>query len=41
MLPSKRFTWATVIIYLLLILGALVVLYPFAYMLMNLSLIHI
>ena len=35
MLPSKRFTWVTVIIYLLLILGALVVLYPFAYMLMN------
>jgi multiple sugar transport system permease protein len=35
MLPSKKFTWATAIVYLLLVLGALVVLYPFAYMVMN------
>ncbi len=35
MLPSKKFTWATAIVYFLLILGALVVLYPFAYMVMN------
>lgn len=35
MLPSKKFTWKTLIIYLLLVLGALVVLYPFAYMVMN------
>ena len=35
MLPSKKFTWATAIVYLLLVLGSLVVLYPFAYMLMN------
>ena len=35
MIPSKKFTWGTAIIYLLLILGALVVLYPFAYMVMN------
>jgi multiple sugar transport system permease protein len=35
MIPSKRITWRTGIIYLLLILGALVVLYPFFYMVMN------
>ena len=35
MLPSKRFTWTTLILYLLLVIGALIVLYPFAYMLMN------
>ncbi len=35
MIPSKKFTWGTAIIYLLLVLGALVVLYPFAYMVMN------
>ena len=35
MLPSKKFTWVTAIVYLLLVLGALVVLYPFAYMVMN------
>jgi len=35
MIPSKKFTGGTAIIYLLLVLGALVVLYPFAYMVMN------
>ncbi len=35
MIPSRRLTWATGIIYLLLLLGALVVLYPFFYMVMN------
>ena len=35
MIPSKKFTWGTAIVYLLLVLGALVVLYPFAYMVMN------
>ena len=35
MIPSKKFTWTTLIFYLLLLLGALVVLYPFAYMVMN------
>ena len=35
MIPSKKFTWAIIIIYLLLVLGALIVLYPFAYMVMN------
>ncbi len=35
MIPSKKFTWPTVIIYLLLVIGALVVLYPFFYMVMN------
>ena len=35
MLTAHKFTWTTVLIYLLLVLGALVVLYPFAYMLMN------
>jgi multiple sugar transport system permease protein len=35
MIPSKKFTWGSAIIYLLLVLGALVVLYPFAYMVMN------
>jgi len=35
MLQSKKFTWPTAIIYLLLLLGAIVVLYPFFYMLMN------
>lgn len=35
MIPSLKFTWATFIIYLLLVLGALIVLYPFFYMVMN------
>jgi multiple sugar transport system permease protein len=35
MIPSKRFTWGTLIIYLLLVLGTLIVLYPFGYMVMN------
>jgi len=35
MLPSKKFTGGTIILYLLLVIGALIVLYPFAYMLMN------
>ena len=35
MIPSKKFTWTTIIFYLLLLLGALIVLYPFAYMVMN------
>jgi multiple sugar transport system permease protein len=35
MLPSKRFTWSMVVIYALLILGGIVVFYPFFYMLMN------
>lgn len=35
MLPSKRFTWSTVAIYALLILGGIVVFYPLFYMLMN------
>jgi multiple sugar transport system permease protein len=35
MLPSKKFSWSVVIIYLLLLLGALIVLYPFIYMVMN------
>src|SRR5512146_2132085 len=35
MIPSRKFSWPTVIIYLLLVIGALVVLYPFFYMVMN------
>jgi len=35
MLQSKKFTVTTLVVYLLLTLGALVVLYPFAYMVMN------
>jgi multiple sugar transport system permease protein len=35
MLPSKKLTWVTFVIYLLLVLGSLAVLYPFAYMVMN------
>lgn len=35
MIPSKKFTWSTAVVYLLLILGAVVVLYPFFYMVMN------
>lgn len=35
MIPSQRFTWTNILIYLLLILGALVVVYPFVYMVMN------
>ncbi|RPI48098.1 MAG: carbohydrate ABC transporter permease [Chloroflexi bacterium] len=35
MLPSKRVTGSTVLIYALLILGGIVVFYPFFYMLMN------
>ena len=35
MLPSKRFTWSNAVIYVLLILGAIVLAYPFFYMLMN------
>ena len=35
MLPSRRFTWSMVLIYTLLILGGIVVFYPFFYMLMN------
>jgi multiple sugar transport system permease protein len=35
MIPSKKFTWGTAVVYLLLILGAVVVLYPFLYMVMN------
>jgi len=35
MLPSRRTTWTSVLIYALLIIGALIVLYPFFYMVMN------
>lgn len=35
MLPSRQFTWTSVLVYALLILGALFVLYPFFYMVMN------
>jgi multiple sugar transport system permease protein len=35
MLPSTRLTWPQVIIYILLILGALFLVYPFFYMVMN------
>ncbi len=35
MIPSRRLTWSSSIVYLLLILGAILVLYPFFYMLMN------
>jgi multiple sugar transport system permease protein len=35
MLPSRRFTWASAVVYLLLILGAVIVAYPFFYMVMN------
>jgi multiple sugar transport system permease protein len=35
MIPSQRFTWTNILIYLLLTLGALVVAYPFFYMVMN------
>ncbi|CAN5659782.1 carbohydrate ABC transporter permease [soil metagenome] len=35
MLPARRFTWTTALVYLLLVLGALLVLYPFFYMIMN------
>ncbi len=35
MLPSRRTTWSSVLIYALLIIGALIVLYPFFYMVMN------
>ena len=35
MLPARKFTWPNALIYLLLILGGIVVLYPFFYMLMN------
>ncbi|MBX3015281.1 MAG: carbohydrate ABC transporter permease [Caldilineaceae bacterium] len=35
MIPSERFTWTHLLIYLLLILGALIVAYPFFYMVMN------
>ncbi|MGE5221294.1 MAG: carbohydrate ABC transporter permease [Omnitrophica WOR_2 bacterium] len=35
MIPSKKFTWGTAAVYLLLLLGAGIVLYPFFYMVMN------
>jgi multiple sugar transport system permease protein len=35
MLPSRKFTWTSAVVYLLLTLGALVVVYPFFYMVMN------
>jgi multiple sugar transport system permease protein len=35
MLPAKRFTASTLVIYFLLILGAVVLFYPFFYMVMN------
>lgn len=35
MIPSQRFTWTNILIYLLLTMGALVVAYPFFYMVMN------
>lgn len=35
MIPSTRFTWTNILIYLLLTIGALVVAYPFFYMVMN------
>jgi multiple sugar transport system permease protein len=35
MLPAKHFTWTTLVIYFLLVLGAVVLFYPFFYMLMN------
>jgi multiple sugar transport system permease protein len=35
MLPARKFTWSSAVIYLFLTLGALVVLYPFFYMVMN------
>ncbi|RIK42446.1 MAG: carbohydrate ABC transporter permease [Chloroflexi bacterium] len=35
MLPSRKFTWTSAVVYLLLILGAVVVVYPFLYMVMN------
>lgn len=35
MVISKRLTWSSVIVYLLLLLGTAVVLYPFFYMVMN------
>ncbi len=35
MIPSRKFSWGTAIVYLLLLLGAAVVLYPFFYMVMN------
>ncbi len=35
MIPSEKFTWTNIIIYLLLIIGALIVAYPFFYMIMN------
>jgi multiple sugar transport system permease protein len=35
MLPAKKLTWSSAAIYLFLILGALIVLYPFFYMVMN------
>src|SRR4051812_36053408 len=35
MLPSRKSSWSSVLIYALLIIGALIVLYPFFYMLMN------
>lgn len=35
MLPTRKFTWTSAVVYLLLILGAVVVVYPFLYMVMN------
>jgi multiple sugar transport system permease protein len=35
MIPSRKLTWTTGIVYLLLLVGAVVVLYPFFYMVMN------
>jgi multiple sugar transport system permease protein len=35
MLPAKKLTWSSAAIYFFLILGALIVLYPFFYMVMN------
>jgi multiple sugar transport system permease protein len=35
MLPARKMTWSSAFVYLFLVLGALVVLYPFFYMVMN------
>ncbi len=35
MIPTPKFTWTTLVAYILLMLGALIVAYPFFYMLMN------
>lgn len=35
MLPARKMTWSSAVVYLFLVLGALIVLYPFFYMVMN------